>query len=454
VALSELQRVGTALRVSLRQRLAELRAHEYPTDSANVLAATLESLVGAVGDSLRDTSDYLPAQFCCQALRELGDALAFLEGAHSTVVPGSLIQPIESLVRSIFPSANILLRVQWTYNYQVFDIAGWLNSLCKSLIGEERVTDLLKPLDNFFVVSVPTIERSNILLHTILGHELGHRIASQFIENEQEQLMQDVELQVGDLSWWESTIDSDQQRFRVRQYVMEEMIVARKRALEELISDIVGQQLFGLSALLATSSFAKSDTLDALPESDGDYYPPWRYRLRCLYRRLDEGGEISAVTNLTGPDATTKVRGATVRELESIKQLVDEETDLAVIESDAIVARAYRDLGDVLERARSFAQERVGDARFSVDQFSGEISPLIERLALGVPPDSLGTQRPDFRSAIAAGWLYHLARICVPFVPGTAWSDEHDDILARLVAKGMESIQLQTDFSHWRAAQE
>lgn len=81
--------------------------------------------------------------------------------------------------------------------------------------------------------------------------------------------------------------------------------------------------------------------------------------------------------------------------------------------------------------------------------FSKSISPLLSRLALGLPPDDVDASAADFRLAMTAGWLYRLARLPIPHNAERSWESDDDDTLNRLVLKAIESIQLSSQFQEW-----
>jgi hypothetical protein len=70
-------------------------------------------------------------------------------------------------------------------------------------------------------------------------------------------------------------------------------------------------------------------------------------------------------------------------------------------------------------------------------------------LAVGLPPDDVDAKVADFRLAMTAGWLYRLARLPIPHNAQRSWESDDDDTLNRLVLKGVESIQLSSEFRNW-----
>jgi hypothetical protein len=71
-----------------------------------------------------------------------------------------------------------------------------------------------------------------------------------------------------------------------------------------------------------------------------------------------------------------------------------------------------------------------------------DVVPLLERLALGVPPDEVDGTLPDWRLPLTAGWFYRIGRSPIPYTRERTWYAEDDEILCRLVLKAIESIHL------------
>jgi hypothetical protein len=120
----------------------------------------------------------------------------------------------------------------------------------------------------------------------------------------------------------------------IRQQIFDLILQARKRALEELISDLVGYFLFGAGAVFALAEVATTDIWDNLPSAQNDYYPPWRFRLREILRLALADGLRTAVIELDGGDPIASIRAASVKRLEDLERIASVTTDLEAIEAD------------------------------------------------------------------------------------------------------------------------
>ena len=235
----------------------------------------------------------------------------------------------------------------------------------------------------------------------------------------------------------------------IRQQIFDSILQARRRALEELISDFVGYFLFGAGALFALAEVATTDVWDTLPSAQNGYYPPWRLRLRHILRLALADSLEPAVIALEGADPIASIRVASVEYLRDLQRIASATTDLQAIDADEVLKRAYQDLSEVLAKIPDFIAEQLDPVRYPLGTLSKSISPLLSRLAIGLPPDDVDLSVADFRLAMTAGWFYRLARLPIPHNAQRSWESDDDTTLNRLVLKGVESIQLSFEFREW-----
>src|SRR5271156_375698 len=375
-----LARLGASLANGIGRRLDGILAAEFPTDAPLFLGKILREIVSALEQLILNTTDVRIARYACESLRTLASDLQYLESATSARVPASLIAPVQTLIDSIVPDARVLLCAQWIYNYTVFDIAAFYREMLSRLIGPSQLNNIMGDATKFFVVAVPALEESNILLHSILGHEIGHEIATRYLDNEdQVALMASIWARVGDLSWWYSNISALPADVLVntRRDAFDKLLKARKRALEELISDQVAYTLFGPSALFAMQEIAATDNLDALPEEQYDFYPPWRLRLRTLFTEISHDGTGAGLVNLVSQDPNDAIQVSARARFEALANTVTDRADWTVINSNELTRRAYPGLAGTLRNAGSFVRRELASVRFRSKILSRELAGLI-----------------------------------------------------------------------------
>lgn len=446
----ELRKSGLSLARGIQTRLSEILASEFPTDAPQRLGEIMLGLVQALGSTISSNDDERVLKFACGCLQEIGSHLRYIEGASSPRISASIVTPIEMLIRQMEPHARVMVRVQSAYNYEIFNIIEYYKEMLGQLLGQ-TLGQILGSTSQLFVVAVPSIEHSNVLLHSILCHEAGHRIAEKYLKSEdQQELIKHINGLIGDdLTWWDPEIKSKGPlwEFEARQRIFKLLHQARNCALQELISDIVSYHLCGISALFALDEFSSSsDVLDALPDPRAGFYPPWRYRIRQLVNLAYSERLPDSIQRITGPQPTKLIIERSLRRLERLKATADDTTDVVKIEADPFLERAYRDIPKTMEKSLLLIQKDFPHFKYANSKLEQELSPLLERLALGIPPDLLSDKCPDIRSALVAGWLYRTSRLKIPNNESLTWEPEDDEILNRLVLKAIESVQLVREF--------
>ncbi|OQW35254.1 MAG: hypothetical protein A4E19_16935 [Nitrospira sp. SG-bin1] len=452
----ELLKLGYALARNIQNQLSHILSKDFPTEAPRKLGKIFQGIVVKVISVLETNSDERVLKFACHSLKIISGHLHYLEGSTSNRIPTSMIAPVENLIHQVEPKALFILRAQRSYNYSVFDIAGHYRKMLGPLLGD-TLEEVMQGVTTFYVIGIPTVEYPNVLLHAIIAHELGHRVADRYLEQEdRENVVAYVNQLIGpDLKWCGSEYENLPPLFELsaRQRVFQIIYQARYRALEELISDAVAFYLLGISALFALEDIASTSVLDALPDESNQFYPPWRYRIRQLLAWLDKEELVTLIVGIDGAAPIPDIRKAVLKRIEHLKDLARDDSDLAIINENGFIERAYRDVPSVLAKMPLFFESKLSGQQYSRATLETEIGQLLERLSVGIPPDEVKTASslnpPDFRSAIAAGWFYRTARISLPFDQGIKWHLDHDERINRLVLKAIETIELLKDYSAW-----
>ncbi|MEE8114027.1 MAG: hypothetical protein V3T23_06700 [Nitrososphaerales archaeon] len=446
---SDLRNLGLSLAQKILTRLSEALATEFPTSVPQTLGNIMHKLVQSVTSLLKSSNDERILKYACQYLQEISSHLRYIEGASSLRIPASLITTMETFIKQIEPTARVMIRVQSSYNYQIFDIVDLYRRMYTHLLGG-NLPQVLGTTDQLHVVAVPAVEHSNILLHTILAHEAGHRIAHKYLDTEDKQalVVKINDLMSTDLKWYDSDFEKlpPLWKLQLRQSIFDLIHRARTSALQELISDAVAYYLCGASALFALDEFSSIHFLDAAPEERYDFYPPWRYRLRRLVSIAYSENILTAVERISGNPPLPRIRDSVRERLILLKSLTDQTPDLTVLEQDGILKRAYSDVPAILDSMEAFILNEIAGLRYTPAKLTDEISVLLQRLSLGIPPDDIERDLPDIRSVLASGWFYKSARIPIPYNDTADWQPKNDDTLTRLVSKAIESIYLTRDF--------
>jgi hypothetical protein len=242
---------------------------------------------------LRNT-DYL--------IKDIGAHVRYIDAARAERLPWSIIPAFQKLIKKLLPDVQTMLRPQWKYNYSV-DLADLRLAYGEALSeyedfvpGTNLGADVLGKISSpFHLISFPSLERKNILLHSLIGHEIGHLFAERYItktkkDNFSEAVIADIQIIV------DKEIDADISEDDLFHRALKEnkkiqylrlALKCWERGLEELLSDIVGAILFGPAAIYASLDLAVQQGLDFEPSSHNSFYPPWRMRIREILKILD-----------------------------------------------------------------------------------------------------------------------------------------------------------------------
>lgn len=439
------------------KRLAQKLEHigDFPTDTPCTLSKLIRHSADVVGQHLPTTP---PDQlirvnvFLCS----IAEHLRFIERSRVANIPWSMIQATEHfLKRQAGASSDFIIRPQWYYNYKVTDdfveayriaIRGlhWIPmTKWKASIGTLAQKKI-------YCMSFPRIERLNCLLHANWGHEVGHIIASEWIESNFGQLWQAEQVQIKNAI--EQAIRQNpppvEPLFRdtvIRRTVAERANVAMEAAkdgLTELICDAVGVHLLGPAALAAAAEFSAASSMNENPLTC-NMYPPWRYRIRLMVKECEEDLKTHTIkldsdeVNYPGP-----IIEPFYNWLRESIDLVKNRGDIQSIHSTITTREAYRVIETNWERIRAEALKLLPQESrepYHLLKRVRAIEELVIRLEQDMPPNELGTW-PDnspvcLEDILNAAWVFKVKKMH----QDPDWGSPDDfEKLFRLVLKAAE----------------
>lgn len=376
---------------------------------------------------------------------ELGKTLEYFDNAGTDQTPRGLVCLLRSLYERLGRNSALLAWPQADYNFTIRNYVETLKRLFANMGPNAKMDGILAkykgPAD---FVSFPRIERDNVLMHAIFGHELGHPIATDFLTQESakpEYATKELEIR-NEVSAALGAANS----LAELHTAMQTVFALRFRALEELISDTVGIYLFGPSALFAGYEI-NLWALDVVPSAGNDCYPPGRMRIRVCLEAARSLKHLAVLANHSDSPSFRAAASLT----DQLAALAAEDSDKKAIETNALAKIAYKWVDASLSDAQAFAKQAVGSAVYEDAIFEAEVPDLVGRLKNGLPPNELGNslnpRRVDERSAILAAWLAVLEESQSP----TATTGSTDDV-ARLNEKtlrALEYIVLEREYREW-----
>lgn len=407
---------------SLEARCAALLGHDYVSETPRSLAETIRNLARFLARAATGVFAQIhdPVDLEDERLLRGIDALSqkyaahlrYIQGAQADRLPWNTIPALEEFFGHFAPKKLFLFRPKWHYNYTVTiddfrDLYRQDLQEIAEFAGDLSIEEVLAPLSGpLHIIAFPALERENIVLHSLLGHELGHHFGVQYLTPErmasfERAIFEDVQRLTESQLVREGLSEKDAPLLWAedRRYLLQENLrsgrTLYRRALDELLADAVCVILFGPAALLAMLEFALQSDLDDLPGPQTNHYPPWRYRLRMALELLQDS------QNRIFPVAPTFFRGeGGERRAELVNQYVAhlkatcaDTSDLDTIAMAPLVRAVYSQIPQGYRNGLVFLKEnkalRSAQQLFRSKAFEQTVSALIERLDHQLPPNAL-----------------------------------------------------------------
>lgn len=429
------------LREGLLKRIEDLSGSDYPEPTAKEIIRFLTLFLTELAPSIDMALTEDELRFISHEIQQQGMFLQWLDNAHTAQSPRALALLLRELMNKRPPESGVVVIPQAEYNYSILDVGPHFAQLVQDWIPNSRQAlfdEFKKPLK---LVAFPRIERDNLLAHAIFGHELGHPIADEFLAWEEAQ---------GHTSAPQATAHASVQKFVAELVVKNsalktrelelttnltrQVLEIRKRAIQELVSDVVGALIFGPSALFAMYELLWDGSWDSPPTGD-EWYPPSRLRMRVMLQVLDERGSLKSLLSCSG-ECVKKYLPAMDAFVQHAREIVATTSDDAAINDKAHNRIAYEwVLKSSLPLALEFVKRECKLLGYDEATAYGQLDEMIARLELGVPPNEVGAPLSpvtvDPRSPLLAAWIYKMRGI-------DAASDEP------LSLKHVEKLHLQT----------
>lgn len=428
---------GLRLCALIRRRLEEYDPAEYNADGPRVLLRLIERAVALFEARLSEPGAAEPhsqpeLRLTILRLQELAGWLPLLDTIAPHRVPNALIASMERKLRRL-PHCRgaILLAPQpvWTHAPASADIGRHFRALFADVVPPPVLETCFHQLPpSLVVVRFPDVERDNILLHPLLGRDIGYLIAAAYLAGPGESVLADL------LRAARTAPDTN-----TRAAVDRLLTTCRlwEDAVRELVADCVGVRLYGPAALLAAARLAERDGYDDGGADTPAGAPPWRHRCAVALRQLDRLGLMAALETAR-TEQTTLLRHALRAIAEMARPLTDETG-----RGDNVAAAVYGQLAARWDDIEAFLEQAVPADDWATDPaaFLALSQTLAERLHNLIPPnaDESDPARPVAASDVSvmlAAWIAYLDRRSEPD------ARERFDIYCRLAMKALDDLEL------------
>ena len=402
-------------------------------------------------------------------VKSIGSHINYIDEAQTQKLPWSFIQPVQKLAKALLPDVQIMLSPQWEYNYTIittnlFDIyTNYLSKFVNYVPGTD-LENILAPLGkSFHIIYFPSIERNNILLHCIMGHEIGHLVSKKYFTDKRNQiLLQSIRDKVAAIVEKKIKEMSQTKGFpsllipaitqQMTQSEMERTTKMWEKGLEEILSDIQGCFLFGPAILFSTLEIALQDLdgLDKAPDGNNNFYPPWRMRLRIIFQIIKELG-LLPLENKFGME---KVVSNVNDRFKLIENMVSKTPDKEEIQKDEIAKIAYDEIEKDIPVAKQIFKDDLKSLLVTPSNLYEHLPHLIERIDFGIPPNAFERSIHERKQSTIAeimnsAWFHKLAWEDRLLKEGGGFNTEileKRSRMNRLTLKALEYSDIESDY--------
>jgi len=334
--------------------------------------------------------------------------LNWLYKAQTRRVPWSFVNSIEKLGYQILPEKQILVCCDDRYNYGIC----WAN---KAKVAPYP----------YYIISLPLLHRTNILWHSLIGHELFHPRCSEFIDTYNKKILTEIRDEVAKApekflpnkqEGEAETLFSKQEKEGLLLAISDTIHFAWLRGLQEILCDMACVEMFGPAALLAMRAFSAYSPENSIPEPENNFYPSWQYRLEIVWNKfIDE----SKINYLFSSIHNTEIANSFQREIQKIKSIVEKKEGDKLVKSHKHARVAYEKIDKILDDAVKFVKKTLPSniEKWHDKETINQIPHLVLRLENGIPPnevieeissdgDKYSAKPASLTTILIAGWIY------------------------------------------------
>ena len=244
---------------SLERLLEKLEANEYYSDHSKTFLFILKNFTQTLRNHFSNVPPSMHRLLLSLLNFHLIPLVRYVQRSETKEIHWSLIPSLEQIIKkSLGDSYIVVIRPQWHWNYSVLtsDISIFLRNIVKNFLGDE---DLL-PIDKkIHVISFPLLEKTNFLLHTILGHEIGHFYQEDYFTKklDDDWKVKTTNELITKLSESEHISDFDKNQ-PPQQLISQakEILEIYKGMVREILPDLIGYILLGPSIVFALYNFS------------------------------------------------------------------------------------------------------------------------------------------------------------------------------------------------------
>lgn len=471
------------------KRCEDLLSKELPFDESRILIKTFLKAVEVTKEKmkkLRKNLNKYPKDEVKEQLTNYGKTLYKLHSFFVTLEPLGrenisqasiyLMEHITSKIDS--KKTKFVFVPSYEFDFSITDFVEEMKSLLNDQEFDESVakSDDSNPLPKIYLLEFPFVYKDNIVINSMIAHEIGHYICYQSLyksnyTTESNQYSEEISSILTSLSqkiWNESNLgqrkrkkaaqrrlgDLTPSEIRKKLTKLVEYLISSN--VEEIVSDYVGLKLVGPVYMISLFYLLVGATSE---EELYGTHPNFYTRMKILLNHFKEtykeyenqelqdivSSIISFVTEYKRPD---------LEELGPVPRIVFKKFNDVAFMPEGVPTMNEGILKILNEFPEKIANKLVDDLdlKDSIEAYDpanleSECSALIEILKASVPPAEIKTGSPArIPSILNAGILYKNKDDLVVNESGEDRTSDYTLLIDRLVLKGVELSSIQSQF--------
>jgi hypothetical protein len=381
--------------VGLYDFIVDLEGNDYFNNASNAALNNFRIAVEYLIDNFKKLDEVHYAQLNIKISMNIMPQIRFIQRSKTRNIPWSLIANLDELLKNEFGDKCFLLyRPQWHFNYSVLteDINSYLKNILTSFYPEDE--DNIEKLfsdDKIHVFSFPFLEKNNVLLNSILGHEIGHFYHKTWEQNE---YMKKQEEYNNILKNYYDNHSKDE-LFTPYENTKEGLEIL-KGLYREVIPDFYGYLLFGPSIVFSLFDISEFEPKPILPSESNRYYPMIKYRIRLLVRHfLKKDSELNELLCKESDCSLFLKKKITTIDEYLIK---DDDVTLFTAKRNKELELFEASLDEIITNMRSKMKAKYIKYK--------NIDRLFELINRHIPINELDDKPVDIMEIIFSGWIY------------------------------------------------
>jgi hypothetical protein len=383
--------------IGLFDFIEEMDDDTYFNRASNIAIKNYKTLVKYFIDRFPDINPINYQRLYLLINKRIIPDLRYVQRAKTRNIPWSLVSNLDEMLKKELGEEYLLLfRPQWQFNFSVFtdDLVFYLKKVLLIFFPADKTKiDGKFSNEKIHIFSFPFLEKTNVLLNSVIGHEIGHFYHKRWEENEYPKIKDEYNKKLK--KYYEDITPDD---FFIAYDNTEEGLKILSGMYREIISDIYGYFLFGPSIIFSLYDFSIFETNLTLPSEKNDYYPMTKYRIRILMKYLME--EDRGITELLSADK--EFSGYLKKHIYRINQYLSMEDDLRLFSAERSFEKKLFE---------SSLDSIINDVKKSISSEYldyGDIGRLFGKLEKGIPINELDNVPIDITKILFAGWIYFI----------------------------------------------